>query len=74
MPMKRLLACYKNWRIDVLIAFAVIAFFLIASDIENFRVWAIVKTSGIALLILDTWLYLVWKSNGKLTELDSIEE
>lgn len=72
--MKQIINIYRNWRIVAMLIIAAVATMLIASDNETTMQFAIAKTIGIALLFADSYLYLHWKAEGKMQEMDNITE
>lgn len=68
--MKQLITAYRNWRIDLILLLAVIALLLASSESDTF----LIRIAGVALAIADFRLARSWYREGKLKELDQIEE
>lgn len=68
--MRKLINCYANWRIDLILLLAVIALLLSSSESETF----LVRIAGLALAVADFRIAQYWYRQGKLKELDQIED
>lgn len=72
--MKKIIDCYKNWRIDVLIAVAATAGLLLVSDSATAAETLLVKAAGLILTVTDIALYVHWDRHGLLGELNDVTE
>lgn len=72
--MKQIIDCYHNWRIDVLIFIAMVILILVTSEAPTPKAFAIQITAVLLFTFCGVGLFRVWKSHGKLPELDKITE
>lgn len=68
--MRKLINCYANWRIDLIILLGLVALLLSSSESETF----LVRIAGLALAVADFRIAQYWYRQGKLKELDNITE
>ena len=72
--MKDIANCYHNWRINIMVFIAMVVLVLATSETTT-TTGLILNIVAIMLLTLsDIGLFRMWKSAGKLPELDHITE
>ncbi|MCD8281685.1 MAG: hypothetical protein LUC22_00325 [Prevotella sp.] len=72
--MKALIAAYRNWRIVVLCLVGVMVLLLALCEADDWRVFLLTKAAAVGLWLCCLVLYYIWDDDGKLRELDDIEE
>lgn len=68
--MKEIINCYRNWRLDFIVLFALIAILLGCDESESYAT----RLMSLAIILIDAALAYAWRKAGKLSELDDIKE